>query len=544
MGGPMGGPPGGPTSGTSVAVIGGGVPVLAQAGRGPKTRAELTNYEETSRYQDVVEFMKAVDAASPLIHLTTMGYTFEGRAIPMAVVGRVKNATPEAVKASGKTRVYFQGNIHAGEVEGKEASLGFCGRSPEASTRRGSTPMVLLVSPIYNADGNERVALTNRGGQNGPIGGMGQRTTAQGYDLNRDFVKLDAPESRSFELMMARYDPHVAIDQHTTDGSAHAYHLTYAPPMHPITAPSVVDMARNQLLPAVTKAIKAKDGWDFYYYGNAGGPRPGGQQRERAWSAAELGTGRFSNNFIGLRNRIGILAETYAYLTFKERIAATRRFVEEILAFVHTNAAAVRRACDEADKASIVGQEVALTAKVARSPEPVEILLGEVTTERNPYTGQMMRRRVDVRKPEKMPVYISFEAAESTVAPHAYLVPPSLRQVIDRLEGHAIQSGGLQEATSLAVDRFRVTSTTVAEREYQGHKARTISGSWESAEESVPAGTLVVPVDQPLGRLIVLMLEPRSEDSLAAWNMMEEALGGQTPAYPVLRSRIASAAAK
>ena len=129
--------------------------------------------------------------------------------------------------------------------------------------------------------------------------------------------------------------------------------------------------------------------------------------------------------------------------------------------------------------------------------------LGEVTQEKNPYSGALMRRRLDVRKPEKMYEYISFEAGESTLAPRAYLVPPNLRLVIDRLEAHGISFSPMKEPATLKVEQFKIESSTTAEREFQGHKNRTITGNWEASEQSVPAGTLVVPVDQPLGRFIV-----------------------------------------
>jgi hypothetical protein len=499
------------------------------------TRPERTNYAETSRYQDVMEFLRAVEAASPRIRLTTMGYSFEGRALPLAVVGTARDASPEAVKATGKTRVYIQGNIHAGEVEGKEACLELLRAIASGQHKDWLDSMVLLVCPIYNPDGNDRVNLINRGSQNGPIGGMGQRTTAQNYDLNRDHIKLDAPESRSLTQMLRLYDPHVAVDLHTTDGTIHAYRLTYAPPLHPATAAGIVDLLRKEMLPAVTEAIKAKDGWDYYFYGNVPGGRFG-SGAERAWYTTDP-TPRYSANYIGLRNRLGILSETFAYLTFAERILAARRFVEEVCNFAQRHGEEIRKVTGEADRQSIVGQEIALLGKAVRSAEPVEILMGEITMEKNPYTGGMMRRRLDVRKPEKMYAYTSFEASESTRAPRAYLVPSALRLVSDRLEAHGVSFYALKEAVTLPVEQFRIETSTTAEREYQGHNARTLTGKWETTEQNVPAGTLVVPVEQPLGRLIVVLLEPRCDDSLATWNLMDDVFEKQKPQfYPVLRT--------
>ena len=287
------------------------------------TRAERTDYRETSSHADVVDFLQRAAASSPSVHYTTFGYSAEGRALPLAVVGDVEDASPASVRASGRTVVYLQGNIHAGEVCGKEA-LQMLLRDLMAGRHgewREST--VLLIGPIYNADGNERVTLTNRGRQHGPIGGMGQRPNARGYDLNRDHMKLDSPEARSVARLFSDYDPHVAVDLHTTNGTQHAYHITYSPPLHPNTPAGIDDFLREGLLPHVTGEIRDKHGWEYYYYGNAfarGGGEPG-------WYTFDHRP-RFNNNYIGLRNRIAILSEAYSYATFEERVLATLYFVE------------------------------------------------------------------------------------------------------------------------------------------------------------------------------------------------------------------------
>ena len=212
----------------------------------PLTRPEATGFAETSRYEDVVAFMKAMAAASPQIHLTTYGYTFEGRPMPLAVIGAA-DARPETVRATKKTRIYIQGNIHAGEVEGKEALLWLL-RSIAKGERAGwLNSVVLLINPIYNADGNERVNVRNRGRQNGPVGGMGQRHNAQDFDLNRDCTKLETSEDRSLARMMTEYDPHIAVDLHTTDGSTHGFYLTYQTSVSPNTYPALISLARKEL---------------------------------------------------------------------------------------------------------------------------------------------------------------------------------------------------------------------------------------------------------------------------------------------------------
>src|SRR3982751_1284371 len=181
-----------------------------------KTTAEASGFKSTSTYDDVVKFMKAVDDASPSIFYITYGTTSEGRAMPLAVVGTgLKDASPAAVKASGKLRVHIQGNIHAGEVEGKESAQILLREFALGQHKDWLQTMVFLVTPIFNADGNEKFALTNRQRQNGPINGMGTRPNAQGLNINRDFMKLDTPEAKAFVRLWNDYDPQVGFDLHT-----------------------------------------------------------------------------------------------------------------------------------------------------------------------------------------------------------------------------------------------------------------------------------------------------------------------------------------
>ena len=544
QGGPPAGPPQAPGQGRGGTAFGAPSttpPRSSTAGAVPAsllTVPERTNYVETSLYGDVMAFMRAAAAKAPAtIHLTTFGYSFEGRALPLAVIG-ARDATPEAVKATGKTRVYVQANIHAGEVEGKEACLQLLRAIANGQHADWFKTTVLLIAPIFNPDGNDRTALTNRGRQNGPISGMGQRPNAQNLDLNRDFMKLESPEDRSVALLYQRYDPQVEVSLHTTDGSLHAYQLTYNSPLHPATASSVMAALREGLLPAVTKAIKARDRYDFYYYGNL--PRSGSQGANRVYTAdTELYTARFEENYIGLRNRLAILSETFSYLTFKDRITVARRFVEEIVNYTATNGERIRKATADADKDSIVGKDVAILGRTVRSQEPVQILMGECEEERNPYTGQMMLRRKDVSKPEMMYEAITFEPSDTIRAPRAYIIPGTLaprvmQRVFDRLQAHGIRTERLAKGTTLKGEQFKIASTSTEERQYQGHAARTTVGAWETADLSVPDNSIVVPVDQPLGRLVFLLLEPRSNDSFVYWNLFDE--GTDFKAYPVVRT--------
>ncbi len=496
------------------------------------TRPERSDYVETSTYDDVLAFVRAADAASPRVHLTSFGYSLEGRSLPLVVVGRVPNATADAVRRSGKLRVFIQANIHAGEVEGKEAMQLLLRDLVNGRHAAWLDSLVLLIAPIYNADGNERVRLNNRPLQYGPVGGMGQRANAQNLDLNRDHMKLESPEARSLVALFNAYDPAVVIDLHTTDGTVHAYHLTYAASLHPNTHPAILELVKQQWLPAVTKAIKQRDGWDFYYYGNIPGAGAPSDTAERAWYTFDHRP-RFNNNYVGLRNRIAILSEAYSYATFQERIRATLRFVEEILDYARAHVPQIRDVVARADSAAVAGSDLALRARLVPSVDSVEILMGEVSEEQHPYTGHRMLLRRDVRRPERMREYQTFEETEGGKVPAAYYVPPDLGAVVRLLQAHGIRTEPLGEAVSYSVERFTVDSSKQTTNEFQGHRERTVFGRWARASATLPAGTVVVPMKQPLARLIYALLEPRSDDGVVNWNLVDDAVVKGT--YPVLR---------
>ena len=505
-------------------------PAAAQDVAELRTAPERTDHVETTRYADVVRFMERTAAASPLIHFDTMGYTVSGRPMPLAVVGRGVGPDPASVRASGRTVVLVQGNIHGGEVEGKEVALMLL--RDLAAGRHGEwlDSLVLLVAPIYNADGNEQVSLYNRPLQHGPIAGMGQRANAQGYDLNRDHMKLDSPEAISLVRLWTEYDPHLALDLHTTNGTRHGYHLTYSPPLHPNTDSAIVRLLRDELLPAASRNIERAAGWDTYYFGDVYG-----EGERRGWYTFDHRP-RFNTNYIGLRNRFAVLSEAFSYATFEERIQVTQLFVHEVLDYAYRHAGRLRAVAAAADARDIVGQSLTLRAEPERSAEPVEILLGEMAEERNPLSGAVMLRRTGAQRPERMYEYGTFRPTVVEIAPRSYFVPVGLRTVVAKLEQHGIRLRPLARDTTLAAQRFAIDTTYLAEREYQRHRERTIEGRWQDERVTLEAGRYVlVDLRQPLARLAFYLLEPRSDDGLAAWNALDRELEGAAT-YPVLRS--------
>ena len=551
-----------------------------------KTTAEASDFKSTSTYDDVVKFMKAVDEASPLVFYTTYGTTYEGRPMPMAVVGTgLKDTSPASVKGTGKLRVHIQANIHAGEVEGKESAQILLRQLAMGQHAEWLRSMVLLVTPIFNADGNEKFALNNRGRQNGPINGQGTRANGQGLNINRDFMKLETPEGRAFAKLWNDYDPQVGFDLHTSDGSAEGYYLTYAPPLNPDTNDTIKKIMKDEWFPFVTKNIKSKYGWETFYYGGPGGggrgrggdrgagaagaggaagggaagrggagergagavptpevvgaqPQPG---QMRAWSTFEH-LPRYHNNYVGMRNRFALLSEAYAYATFEDRIKATNYFVEEALNFANANADRIVKTVEAADKDTLIGTQQGTRAQLKRGGV-ITVLTGELEDEKNPVSGATMARRRDVVHEEQMIDMLWFEANKTEDVPHEYYVPASATKAIAVLAMHGIQMHPLM-APVRGVEQFTITSNTQRQAnpssiDTGSHGLRSLDGTWAAAPADVmaPVGAWVVPMNQPLARLAFYLLAPTSDDGLTAWNYFDESLGAEAKTYPILRKK-------
>jgi hypothetical protein len=517
-----------------------------------RTRAEISNYEETSTYADVTRVIDGLVATSPLVHTESFGKTEEGRELPLLVISEPKVTTPAMARKLGRPIVFVQANIHAGEVEGKEAMLMIARRLVSGDLKPMTKQLVFLIAPNYNADGNEKVSPMNRTAQNGPVAGVGTRENSKGLDLNRDYMKLDTAEARALVGLMNKWDPHVLVDLHTTNGSYHANHLTYSPILNPNADERLIDFTRDKMLAPIRAAMLKNHNWRTYYYGNFSPEDGGGRENARIDPANPGNTTwrtfdhrpRFGNNYAGLRNRIAILSEAYSYLDFKGRVEVTEDFVEEIYKSVIANGKQIMTLTAQADRVftaeSAKPVELGVDIEIRALPEKVDILVGDVTKVPNPRSGREMLAMAPMAVPVPMKDYGVFAATRSLAMPDGWLIPkalatgPRLAAALDRLRWHGIKISELTAEARLNVERFTVAELNKQPRAFQGHQEVRLKGAFDKVQLVVEAGSLFIPANQPLARLAFYLIEPESDDSLATWNVIEEGLAvGQT--YPIYR---------
>lgn len=515
-----------------------------------RTRAETSNYEQTSTYDDVTRVIEGLVATSSLVHTESFGKSEEGRDLPMMVIADPKVTTPAAARRLGRPIVFVQANIHAGEVEGKEAVLKLARRMVSGDLRALTRQLVFIIAPIYNVDGNEKISPKNRTAQNGPVDGVGTRENAKGLDLNRDYMKLESAEARALVGLINKWDPHVLVDLHTTNGSYHGFHLTYAPILNPNADQRLIDFTRDKMLAPIRQVMNKDHHWRIYYYGNFS-PEDGSGRESAKIDPNNPGTAtwrtfdhrpRFGNNYSGLRNRIAILSEAYSYLDFKGRVDVTEDFVYEIYKSVAANARQILTLTAQADRvltapSSSRPLEMGLDIEIRSLPEKVEIFVGDVTKVPNPKSGRDMNTMAPLAVPVMMKDYGIFAATRTLPMPRGWVIPRNnltrLSAAIERLRLHGLTVQEVAADAQVPVERFSINTLTKQARAFQGHQEATITGAYDKAQLTVQAGSVFIPANQALGRLAFYLIEPESDDSLATWNVIDGLSAGQT--YPIYR---------
>src|SRR3954469_20562353 len=379
-----------------------GLLLVGTPARGQTTRAERSGYRETSSYTDVWAFLDSLQTRTADIRVLSMGESPEGRRIPLVVASRPLASSPTEAHRSGKVIIYLQANIHAGEVEGKEAAQMLLRDITVGSSKPLLDRVVLLVVPIYNTDGNERwgPGEQNRPGQNGPAR-VGQNPNGQGLNLNRDYVKMEAPETRASTSLIESWDPDLFVDLHTTNGSYHGYALTYAPGLNPNVNPAIL-LVRDRLLPELKTRMLQRHKEKTFPYGNFRNQNP--DSLSLGWETYDARP-RFGTNWIGLRGRLSVLSEGYSNADFKTRITATYNFVSELLnlaAEQRDTIAALVRAADSRRPDSVAVRSIL-------GPPVVQEVVAEITQEAGEGAGGYARRnRSGVYRAVRMPVFDRF----------------------------------------------------------------------------------------------------------------------------------------
>jgi hypothetical protein len=509
----------------------------------PATRAETSGFTETTRYNEVLRILNTLDEHSSNLRLETFGETAEGRPLPLAVMGTPPPKSPEDIDRNRTTLVFINANIHAGEVAGKEACLMLMREILTGSLGYLLENTVVLVAPIYNADGNERIDPKNRYWQKGPDRGVGIRPNAQTLDLNRDMMKLETPEGQSLvKNVLDRWDPVLVVDCHTTNGSYHQEPVTYAPSHLPFADPELLHFNQFVMLPWIAENTLKRTGYLSIPYGNF----KDAMAPEKGWGTYDHRP-RYVSNYVGLRNQLSILVEMYAYAEYEVRVKSCYAFLQSILEYSRLEGAKMR--------AVKVSAEQAILAAARKGGTPLRFFTefsAEVCPEPLVIQGYKMYMKEDRGRQRAFPIYeepveyrvpylgIFKTEGEGTPLPDSYLFPRGMIEIREKLEQQGIVLEEIAESFIAEAWVFHIETIETSDRLFQGHRINSLKGQWKKEKVPFPGGAIRVPVNQPLARLAAYLLEPESDDGLAAWNFLDRYLtrgqwDSRPGTYPIVK---------
>lgn len=467
-------------------------------------------------YADTRAWFERLDAGSDLIRIEQFGVSPEGRPIYAVIASKDGAAFDPA-----KPVLMIQAGIHPGEIDGKDAGMmvlrdiAFYGKS-ELLDR-----VNLILIPILSVDGHERAGAYSRPNQRGPRI-QGWRNTATNQNLNRDYLKLDQPEMRAVRGLIVKYRPDLYVDVHVTDGMDYQYDVTYGYNGEDgvySRSPATAAWLDSAFKPAMNAALEAQ--------GHIPGELVFGidDQNPRA-GLSDGGLGeRFSNGWGSAAHVPTILIENHSLKPHEQRVLGTYVFIEQALRLLADQGRDLRAAI-AADSAL---RPAEIPANFVQNDEPtVTRAFKGITYETydSPASGRREIRWLGRPDPElwRLPFYTSHPTL-TLRRPEAYWVPSYRTDIIERLRVHGVTMETLAAPRTVPVEMLRLNEPKLATRANEGHVAVSISGVTPQRRDwTFPTGSVRVPTDQPLGDIVVLLLEPQSSESFFAWGMFPEVL--------------------
>lgn len=490
------------------------------------TVPEQTDYQSTSRISDVNRFFAALQERHPeSVIRSRMGTTAGGYDIPLIILGNP--AVPEPCSDS-RPRILLVANIHAGEVEGKEV-LQMIARD---LLKDPDTPLlkkfIILMVPVFNVDGNEQISPEHRSYQR-VKNGVGLRTNGMNMDLNRDFVKLDAPETRALVRLFDRWQPFIYVDCHTTNGSYHIEPLTWTWGANPNGNPSIHSYIYESMMPGINRMAEENHDILGVPYGNYND-----HFNPTSW---ETFSSRlvFGVSYFGVKGAYSFLNENYAHADFPTRTRACYAFIDSLLKYAYQHAddmLAIQKPFQER-----MGVEYWDKIEARPFPDPITIRGYRMIRSEN---GRPVPtdERVDYQLP-----FIGDATGEKRLISGAYVFPPALTSLTEKLQLHGIQVFRTEQATDAKALTYDIESLTFSDRPYQGHVMITqVTGSFHETTCRLDTGWFVVPLNrtQRYRQLATVLLEPESEDALLRYGLFNTLLypsqwRNRTGRYPVFR---------
>jgi len=504
-----------------------------------RTPAEVDNYRTTPDYATTVAYLERIASTYPgTVQIQNFGKTGEGRDLKLVVVSKGGLFDPERIHASGRATLLVQNSIHAGEMDGKDACLALLRDivlNPERA--RLVENVVLLFIPVYNIDGHERRSAFGRINQNGPEL-FGWRANATNLNLNRDYLKADAPETRAFLQMFCRWRPDFFVDNHVTDGADFQYDVTFALDSTPDVFPATAEWIRDKVNPELVSRVNTTGHLAFpgpVFLNDDTDPAKG--------LAFHDNPPRFSTGYVILQNRPALLVELHMLKDYRTRVTGDYEIMRALLEIMNRDAASLIDMNREADRAAEMngsnvarGSQFPLILEWSGETTTVDFQGYEFTRGQSAVSGVMAVRYDPKPWNAAVPWGVGARVAISVPLPAGYIIPPQWTRVVEVLAAHGVAFGRTTASWTGEVERYRLSDMRWPGKPFEGRHPILRGGNVEHAigefgtcirsTEAVtyPPGSVVVWLNQRLSKVAIHWLEPEAPDSAFRWGFFDPIL--------------------
>lgn len=499
------------------------------------TPAEADCYMFTPDYAETMSYLKKVQASAPKqVKIEPFGKTGEGRELDIVIASRDGVFDPAAIHAAKRPIVLVQNSIHAGEMDGKDACLALLRDMVINKTKAALLDRAVFVFiPMYNADGHERRSPYNRINQNGPAE-MGWRGNGTNLNLNRDYLKADAPETRAFMAMFHHWLPDFFVDDHVTDGADYQYDVTFTiddgPNLPAGTAKWVDDVAARTL----EKYVDAHGHLAFPTYVNLVNDNDPAQGM-----AFVDDPPRFSTGYMVLEGRPGMLVELHMLKDYKTRVTGNYEILAGLMELMNRDADKVIALNAEADReAESLGahplSNVKFPLALGWGGQTIPVLFRgyKYTRELSAVSGAMWVKYSHEPWNVSLPMQTGFKVTAEAVPPAAYIIPAQWTDVIDVLAAHQVRMQRTTKAWTGNVETYQCGGMQWQEPPFEGRhptfngETTHDPGKFGSCvlirqQMSFPAGSEVVQLNQRLSKVAMEWLEPAAPDSALQWGFFD-----------------------
>lgn len=498
----------------------------------------ITHFEKsdglaTPTYQESMEFIERLAATSRFAKVSTFGKTPQGRDMKCVVLGKIQ--TPREARRRNKAVVMIQNAIHGGEMEGKDAWMLLLREILITKELEHLLKhLVIVLVPVFNVDGHERRDQHNRPNQIGPME-QGWRTTAQNLDLNRDYIKADAPEMRSLLALYHYWLPDFYIDNHCTDGADFQYRVLYCLETHQHIHPTLAEWAEDSFVPAITQELESQGIPTAPY--NEGNNLSDGLINHPA-------NPRLSVGYSAIQNRFCLLVEAHSLKPYADRVYSTKAMNQAALDYLNRNSKELRKRNRLADEDTIqeyCHRKTPFPLVVSLKQEPEAFLFKGIASykEESAITGNSVIRYTGEPLEFEIPLYRRGEVTETVIAPEGYSIPVEYAHIAEHLQMHGVRVKRIKSSCTVEAERYRFKNVSFASKPYESRIRAHFETEIYREKILLTESTIFVPVAQRALRVILHLLEPSGPDSLVRWGFFLSIFERKEYAEPYILEPIA-----